>query len=198
MVNIYNKRNFTKTCLLTCTGLVAASYNCSSISLFNSSKEEEKVVGIPDEWRNIAGEDVDKYARYILSYNFKNITPRMVLSPHFKCRKGVKNTLPPRKMWKKIVPTLKAVDELCDQIGLPIDEMLSAYRCPDYNKAVRGNIGSYHMTNQAIDVVFKRTSAWRVAKAAKHLRDDKKVFKGGIGLYRGFVHIDTRGENVNW
>ena len=198
MLRASDRRSFTKKCILICTGLVATSYKCSSRSWFNFFREEEKVVGIPDEWRSIAGEDVDKYARYILSYNFKNITPRMVLSPHFKSRRGVKNTLPPRKMWKKIIPTLKAVDELCDQIGLPIDEMLSAYRCPDYNKAVRGNRGSYHMTNQAIDVVFKRTSAWRVARAAKHLRDDKKAFKGGIGLYRGFVHIDTRGENANW
>ena len=82
-------------------------------------------------------------------------------------------------------------------IGEPVKEIVSVYRSPGYNKAVRGNRGSYHMSNQAIDVMFNKTSPWKVARAAKQMRN-KKVFKGGIGRYRHFVHIDTRGVNADW
>jgi hypothetical protein len=27
---------------------------------------------------------------------------------------------------------------------------------------------------------------------------DKGHFRGGIGRYRTFTHIDTRGENIDW
>ena len=156
----------------------------------------KKVKGIPDDWF-VLNNDVYRYANYILKLNLKNITPRMVIAPHFKTRRRIHNSIPPKKMWKQIGPTLKVIDQLSNNIGLPIKEIVSAYRSPEYNKAVRGNRGSYHMTNQAIDVVFNK-SAWRVAKAARNLRDKNKIFEGGIGTYRGFVHIDTRGKNADW
>ena len=54
------------------------------------------------------------------------------------------------------------------------------------------------MQNQAVDVTFNGISSWQVTKIAKNLRDNKKEFKGGIGYYRGFTHIDTRGFNSTW
>ena len=73
------------------------------------------------------------------------------MEPHFKSRRGTHNSLPPSKLWKKIGPTLKVIDKLCDEIGLPVKEIVSAYRSPEYNKAVRGKSRSYHMSNQALD-----------------------------------------------
>ena len=40
--------------------------------------------------------------RYIQSLNLRNITPRMVLAPHFKSRGGVSNSLPPKTYWQKL------------------------------------------------------------------------------------------------
>jgi hypothetical protein len=186
--------------LLKLFGLTGSCLFISSLpvgSAFIRHKDyNKKVKGIPDEWF-VLNNDVYRYANYILKLNLKNITPRMVIAPHFKTRGKVRNSIPPKKMWKQIGPTLKVVDKLSDAIGLPIKEILSAYRSPQYNKAVRGNRGSYHMTNQAVDVVFNK-SAWRVAKTARVLRDKNKTFEGGIGTYRGFVHIDTRGKNADW
>lgn len=186
--------------LLKLFGLTSSSLFISSLpvgSAFIQHKDyNKKVKGIPDEWF-VLNNDVYRYANYILKLNLKNITPRMVIAPHFKTRGKVRNSIPPKNMWKQIGPTLKVVDQLSDNIGLPIKEILSAYRSPQYNKAVRGNRGSYHMTNQAVDVVFNK-SAWRVAKAARVIRDKNKTFEGGIGTYRGFVHIDTRGKNADW
>ena len=190
-----NRRYILKLLGLTCSSLFISNHSVNSAFFFNRYKDD-KVKGIPDDWFKL-DQTVHQYGNYILGLKLKNITPRMVIAPHFKTRGRVRNSLPPKKMWKDIGPTLKVVDKLCDEIGLPVKEILSVYRSPEYNKAVRGNKGSYHMRNQAVDFVFKSRSSWSVAKTARKLRC-KEIFKGGIGTYRRFVHIDTRGENVDW
>jgi hypothetical protein len=189
-----HRRNFIKVAGLAASSVIIGSPTAGG-GLFGYSSKEVK--GIPKDWFDLAGVYIYQYGNYLLDLELKHITPRMVMTPHFKTRRGTHNILPPKKLWKKIGPTLKVVDALCDQIGLPVKEIVSAYRSPDYNKAVRGKSRSYHMSNQAIDVVFHKASSWRVAKVAKQLRD-RNVFKGGIGRYPGFVHIDTRGVNADW
>lgn len=193
-MDINNRRSFIKTSGLATSAVIASSAKLDA-SWFGYSTKEVK--GLPQSWLDLVGVSVYQYGNYILKLKLKNITPRMVIAPHFKSRRGVINSLPPKNMWKKIGPTLKAVDHLCDRVGLPIKEIVSAYRSPEYNKAVRGKSRSYHMSNQALDVTFCKTSPWRAANAARQLRADK-VFKGGIGRYSGFIHIDTRGFNVDW
>ena len=196
---VTHRRNFIKTAGATAAGVLIGAPNAGG-GFFNdlfgvySTKE---VKSIPKDWFDLAGIYVYQYGNYILDLNLKHITPRMVMEPHFKSRRGTHNSLPPKKLWKKIGPTLKVIDKLCDEIGSPIKGIVSAYRSPEYNRAVRGKSRSYHMSNQAVDVVFNKTSPWKVAKAAKQLRD-RRVFRGGIGTYRGFVHIDTRGVNADW
>ena len=70
------------------------------------------VAGIPSSWVKLKGTDVYRYANYIKSLRLRNITPRMVLAPHFKSRGRVTNTLPPKKIWKKMGPTLKVIDRI--------------------------------------------------------------------------------------
>lgn len=196
---VSNRRNFIKTAGIT-TASVLLGAPAVGGGFFNDLfgiYSENKVKGIPDDWVKQAGLSVYQYGNYILDLNLKHITPRMVMQPHFKTRRGTHNSLPPKRLWKKIGPTLKVVDRMCDEIGLPVKEIVSAYRSPEYNKAVRGKSRSYHMSNQAIDVTFCKTSPWRVARAAKQLRD-RRVFSGGIGKYHSFVHIDTRGVNADW
>jgi len=193
-MDINNRRSFIKTTGLATSAVIASSTKLDA-SWFGYSTKEVK--GLPQSWFDLVGVSIYQYGNYILKLKLKNITPRMVIAPHFKSRRGVRNSLPPKNMWKRMGPTLKVVDKLCDGIGLPIKEILSAYRSPEYNKAVNGNRGSYHMSNQALDVTFCKTSPYRVAHAARQLRADK-VFKGGIGRYSGFIHIDTRGFNADW
>lgn len=190
-----NRRKLLKLFGLASTCLLTSRVKVGGAFIAYRYKSDE-VPGIPDDWF-ILDNNVHRYGNYILSLKLKHITPRMVIAPHFKTRGRVRNSIPPKKMWKQIGPTLKIIDKLCDEIGAPIKEIVSVYRSPGYNKAVRGNRGSYHMTNQAIDVMFNRTSPWRVAHVARQLRADK-VFKGGIGRYSHFVHIDTRGVNADW
>ena len=197
----YNKRQFLKTSALIGSAYITGTSSTKSrwfANLFNSKNNSNEVTGIPDQWVQVGGNMVYEYANYILGLNLRNITPRMVIESHFKCRGKTRNSLPPKSMWQKIHPTLEIVDAMTDVVGRPIDSIISAYRSPNYNQAVRGKSRSYHMQNQAVDVVFKNTSAWKVTKVARHLRDKEKEFKGGIGHYKYFTHIDTRGFNSNW
>lgn len=156
------------------------------------------VAGIPQSWVRLKGSNVNRYANYIKGLRLRNITPRMVLAPHFKTRGNTANSLPPRSMWKKIGPTLKVIDRMSRDMERPVKYILSAYRSPRYNAAVRGKSGSLHKANQAIDVVFHGATPWHVASVARYLRDKKRKFKGGVGAYSSFVHIDTRGYKADW
>ena len=153
--------------------------------------------GIPQSWIDLKGKEVYDYAEFILKLKLKNITPRMVLEPHFKSRSGIKNELPPKKIWKSLKPTLKLLDEVVDETGMKIRSIVSAYRSPEYNRAVRGKSRSLHMYNNALDISFSNTSPWRAAKVVRQYRSQNK-FKGGVGTYSSFIHVDTRGENVDW
>lgn len=155
------------------------------------------VAGIPESWVRLKGNNVNRYANYIKGLGLRNITPRMVIAPHFKTRGRVGNSLPPRSMWKKMGPTLKVIDRMAGEMGLPVKSILSAYRSPRYNSAVRGNSNSLHKANQAIDVVFHGATPYYVASIARYLRKKRK-FSGGVGRYGSFVHVDTRGYNADW
>ena len=93
--------------------------------------------------------------------------------------------------------TLKVADRIGAQVGSPVREVTSAYRSYSYNRRCPGaESRSYHLQNVALDLKFN-TSTSRVAGAARYLRS-KGVFKGGVGRYSAFTHIDTRGQNVDW
>lgn len=162
--------------------------------LFYSTRPVE---GIPKEWVDRKGADVLRYANYIKGLRMKNVTPHMVLAPHFKTRGSTGNSLPPRYMWNRIAGTLRVIDEMAGRMRAPVRDLLSIYRSPSYNRAVRGRSRSQHLENRAIDCQFRGVSAWTVTKTARKLRAEGR-FSGGVGSYSSFTHIDTRGQNVDW
>ncbi len=112
-----------------------------------------------------------------------------------KC-KGL-NDYPPELLWRNIAPTVAVLDKLRQEIGAPI-HFHSLYRAPPYNKCIDGSAtNSFHMRYQAIDFVC---DAGTPATWAAKLREyrNRGVFAGGIGVYKTFVHIDTRGTNADW
>lgn len=190
-----SRRKFLATAGLTTAGVMIGSPSVEAgfFGLIGS----KPVPGIPHAWVQAKGSDVLRYARFIQSLRLRNITPRMVLAPHFKTRGSIQNSIPPKAYWKKMAPTLKVIDKMITRIGAPLKEITSAYRSPRYNRAVGGRSKSYHMQNMACDIQFRGASPYHVAYAAKQLRD-QGYYKGGIGRYSGFVHVDTRGTNVDW
>lgn len=127
-------------------------------------------------------------------------------TPYWSRKRGsVSNTVPPESLWQNIVPTMIVLDEVREVVGKRIT-LTSTYRSPAYNRAVGGEPMSFHMRFMAVDFQSS-VSPTVLAKAAKLLRGKKFqlpgnagefVFRGGIGVYPTFVHIDTRGRDANW
>ena len=113
-------------------------------------------------------------------------------------RKGVTNSVPPQRLWKNIVPTLRIVDDLRESFGKPCT-ILSSYRSSDYNKAVGGVGLSQHMEFRALDIAFDGVTSKQVYDRLIEWRKAGK-FVGGLGVYPTscFVHIDTRNSNATW
>ncbi len=139
----------------------------------------------------------DAYAAFLNSLNLRYITAEEIIRPHRNVRSGVENHLPPEHMWKRLVPTLKIADQVRHELGSELVCINSAYRSPEYNAVCSGAASrSYHMRNCALDLIFA-AGPEKAAETAMKLRESG-AFKGGIGTYSGFIHIDTRGHNATW
>lgn len=104
------------------------------------------------------------------------------------------NTDPPASLWPNMEQTAKTLQEVRTRLGKPI-RITSAYRSPAYNKRIGGVSNSTHVQFNALDLVSDKPTALYLL-----LLDFRRegLFKGGLGLYRSFVHLDTRGHNATW
>lgn len=68
----------------------------------------------------------------------------------------------------------------------------SGYRDPEYNAKIGGVPNSQHVYGKASDIMCKNGSPLEVAMTAEAMG------MGGIGLYSGFTHIDTRNGKSRW
>ena len=93
-------------------------------------------------------------------------------------------------------PTILALEKFRLQVGAPM-RISSAYRNEAYNSCINGASNSLHKKFNASDFSAPSMGARDLAKALRLFRDDGE-FKGGIGVYNTFVHIDTRGNNAGW
>jgi hypothetical protein len=108
---------------------------------------------------------------------------------------GVTNDTPPLELWHRILPTVKLAELLREEFGATT--VNSAYRSAPYNGAVGGEDASLHLQNNALDLTCATGTP---AQWAASLRERRRNgdFKGGIGTYASFVHVDTRGVNRDW
>lgn len=155
------------------------------------------LTALPADWARSQGALLTEYTHYLWGLKLKNITPAHVIEAHAKCKGSVWNTLPPKTWWSRMGYTLRVVDRIALEMNVKEVEIVSAYRCPGYNAHCSGaKSGSWHQANVAVDVKFP-VRASLVTSTSRNLRD-RGLFKGGIGGYPDFTHIDTRGENMNW
>ena len=141
---------------------------------------------------------MDTFTEWFTAQGFRHFGAAEFTSYFARERNGVKNSQPPKSLWKNIMPTLRIVDELRDSFGKPCT-ILSSYRSPGYNKTVGGASLSQHKEFTALDIAFDGVSPQQVYDQLIEWRKAGK-FTGGLGLYlsSGFVHIDTRGPNATW
>jgi hypothetical protein len=139
----------------------------------------------------------DDYLNFLHSVEVRHVPLPKVIWAHAKTRQGVANALPPRRLWSNLLKPLQVVDALAERLGTDKVQVISAYRTRAYNSKCPGAArDSQHVYNRALDIVFD-VPAKKVAAAARELRDEG-FFRGGIGEYARFTHIDARGSNVDW
>ncbi len=152
---------------------------------------------LPSDWVQKQGWLLPEYNRYLAGLKLRTISSQQVISAHAKNKGSVWNSLPPKTWWTRMGYTLRVVDRIALEMNVHEVEVLSGYRHPAYNSLCPGaKSGSWHQANVALDVKFP-VRASTVTASARNLRD-RGIFKGGVGGYWNFTHIDTRGENINW
>jgi hypothetical protein len=137
------------------------------------------------------------YAAFLGDIGLRRVAVSRILASHAKERSGICNALPPRELWRNLAAPLQMADALAGRLGEDVLEVISAYRSPEYNAMCPGAAkNSQHVKNAALDLVFRVPPA-KVASVARALRAEG-LFRGGVGLYKTFTHIDTRGYNADW
>ncbi|MGD7651646.1 MAG: D-Ala-D-Ala carboxypeptidase family metallohydrolase [Verrucomicrobiales bacterium] len=152
---------------------------------------------LPSDWANRNGASADEYFRYLSRLGLRRVDAAQVVAAHAKKKGSVWNAIPPKQWWKRMGYTLKIVERVAMEMNVSQVEVVSAYRSPSYNARCAGaKPGSWHKANAAVDVKFP-VKASKVTATARELRN-LGLFKGGVGGYWSFTHIDCRGKNVDW
>jgi uncharacterized protein YcbK (DUF882 family) len=137
------------------------------------------------------------YRDFIDGLQCRHFSADEVIAQGSRIRNGVRNNLPPESLWSGIVETLWIADMVRHQSGIALI-ITSAYRSPAYNRAVGGAARSQHtVTNTALDLIPTDGGVSRLFDALRQIRK-ARGFKGGLGRYASFVHLDTRGTNATW
>lgn len=109
----------------------------------------------------------------------------------FKCRCG-KCSMPKTVIARIVQLVILVLQPLRDLLGAPI-KIVSGYRCRKHNKSIGGVSKSRHIWGDAADITMKHKSPYQVWKACqKFLTKYIPPGPGGLGLYRGFIHVDMR------
>ena len=103
------------------------------------------------------------------------------------------NTDPPRSLWPSLLAVTKVADEARHRIGRPL-RINSAYRNAAYNRAIGGASASIHMRGGALDLSGSPATLHKILTQMRR----EGLFRGGIGRYKTFVHVDVRGKNADW
>ena len=190
------RRNFLAATTAVVAGVVATTQTSHGF-LFRQSPPMD-LAKLPKSWVKMEGEGkIQSYANFLEGLRLKNVTPFQMIKAHARKKGSLWNSLPPKSMWRSMAGTLKAADRVAGTLGQPVANVTSAYRSPGYNSRCPGaKPRSWHMQNFALDLQFKASPS-TVASVAREVRE-QGFFKGGIGRYSSFVHIDTRGNNVDW
>lgn len=88
-------------------------------------------------------------------------------------------------------------EELSRDAGKPVPlAIISGYRSRRWNERIGGAKASRHVEGDAADVQPMGVSVRALHEAALRLHKLGTIRLGGIGIYKGWVHIDTRPGDV--
>lgn len=143
------------------------------------------------------GEDLCRaFESFHYAIGLKHFAARELLTATDHFKDGVKNSPPPPGLWRNIIETARVLDELRKHLSAPII-ITSTYRNESYNKAIGGSPNSRHTRYNALDFYSQHVKPDVLAQTLLSWRAEGR-FRGGVGTYPSFVHLDTRGENATW
>jgi hypothetical protein len=146
--------------------------------------------------------DHPSFAELFSSVHLKHFAPREFLfrgrdhSAPASAAYGL-NAMPPRALWQNILPVARVVDAFRAELGAPVT-LQGIYRTQAYNTAIGGAPHSQHTRFAAVDLRAGKAGTpadW--ARLMRRLRDGG-LFTGAVGIHAGALHIDTRGENLDF
>jgi len=98
---------------------------------------------------------------------------------------------------KNIQELAKNLQVLRDEVKKPIT-VTSGYRNAAYNAKIGGAKASQHLTGRAADIKISGMTPKEVAAVIEKLIAAGKMKEGGLGIYRTWIHYDTRGTKSRW
>jgi lysozyme family protein len=109
------------------------------------------------------------------------------------------NSDPPRHLWKSVLPLVRVLEEFRERVGFAV-VLTSVYRSLSYNTKIGGATRSQHMAFTAADFKVVGDGATTTKEWAELMLEIRSegFFKGGIGVYNTFVHVDVRGTRAYW
>lgn len=124
----------------------------------------------------------------------------MKLSEHFllhefACKDGSPT---PEAVIPCLIELAQQLEPLRAHLGGRPVTITSGYRSPEYNRRVGGAPRSQHVNGRAADIRVSGVEPPAVAAAIEELIRAGKMKQGGLGLYKAWVHYDTRGIRVRW
>ena len=136
------------------------------------------------------------FNQFFKSLGLMHIRPEDLLVRGAPDKSNGLNSPPPRELWPNGARLARVLDEFFTRIGERA-EIVSAYRSPVYNTSLAGARNSNHLQFIAADIRVPQNKfdQWLSVLAAMR---SEGIFKGGIGRYKTFIHVDVRGLNADW
>ena len=103
----------------------------------------------------------------------------------------------PANLLEKAKDVLTNIQVLREALGAPIS-IMSCYRSPERNAEVGGAPKSQHMEGNATDLQCKTKTPLEMYNMVEKLIKEGKMKQGGLGIYDGWIHYDTRGARARW
>tara|TARA_R110000803_G_C11975935_1_gene320168 strand:- start:747 stop:1130 length:384 start_codon:yes stop_codon:yes gene_type:complete len=115
-------------------------------------------------------------------------------SNEFDCRD---KTITPMHVRANIQHLATALETIHNFYAKPI-LVHSGYRSASYNNVVGGSSKSFHLLGKAADISIEGVEPRALARLLAFCMQMNIIPTGGLGIYKTFVHYDTRGYFVTW
>lgn len=112
----------------------------------------------------------------------------------FESRDGAKM---PKWVENNIKLLCNELEIIRKEVGEPI-YINSGYRSKERNKIIKGAKNSYHLKGLAADIWCKNTDSRELGLIILNLMNEGKIKKGGLKVYKTWVHYDIRGKEARW